>query len=676
MSRRPTPPTRPIRRAAVAPLLVVVIGLLVTFLTSSRIQRADEDALRADLEADAAQLGLLLQSFANGLETDLTSTVGVALVTGGNEDVYRNWVDNGAGGDRALLRLRPDTEVLAAIASDGTGNEATLAEDFEALAQDPAVYAELQSIAEEGGFGLVRLGDEGDGTRRLIIAAGASDGTTSMVELRRFDLGFAGPAIIDILDGIDSFAVYVSEDPDPASAVIASTDELPLSGKTASTTTELGGRTLLVEVRGATQQVLASWVILLAGTALTLVLGGLLLVAERRRDAAIASLESARSSEQARATMEAELQRAQRMEAVGQLAGGIAHDFNNLLAAISSTVELVAEDVDDERTRDDLEEIRHAARRGAALTRRLLTFSRRDVEARDLLDLNVVVDDLRTLLRRSVTADMTLAIHIFDQPIPVMADAGEIEQVLLNLVVNARDAADGPDHVIEVATSMEAGTAILAVRDNGTGMRPEVIERAVEPFFSTKPKADGTGLGLAIVYGIADRMGGTVQIDSAVGAGTTISVRLPVSAERLEPVDETSAPVDAALRDAERQTVLLVEDEPTVRRATRRLLERGGHRVLDVADGVQAITAVEDGFDPTVVLTDLVLPGSLNGRDVANRLLQLVPTVRIVFASGYPSEVISRRALLEEGAAFLAKPFSSAALLAAVDGAHKAEVAR
>ncbi|WP_436793017.1 hybrid sensor histidine kinase/response regulator [Actinospongicola halichondriae] len=674
MSSRQTHPIRPLWRAVLAPLAVVIIGVVATFSTSSRIQNADEDALAADLDADAAQLGLLLQSMANGIETDLTSTVGIALVTGGDEDIYRTRADDGSGGDRALLRLAPDPKVLVAIAGDG--DDTAVARAFERIAENPSVNAQLTSIAEGGDFGLVRLDDDADGTRRLVIAAGATDGETSLVEMRSFDLGPAGPAIVDILDGIEHFAVYVSEQPDPASAVIASTDDLPLTGKIATTTTDLGGRTLLIEVRGATQQVFASWVVIGAGSALSMLLGGLLLVSQRRRDAAIASLEAARSSEHARMSMESELQRAQRMEAVGQLAGGIAHDFNNLLAAISSTVELVAEDVHDERTRDDLDEIRHAARRGAALTRRLLTFSRRDVEAHELLDLNAVVDDVRTLLSRSITADMTLRIRTHDQPIPVMGDAGELEQVLLNLVVNARDAASGPDHVIEISTATDGDTAVLAVRDNGMGMRQDVIDHAVEPFFSTKSKTDGTGLGLAIVYGIANRMDGSVDIASAIGEGTTISVRLPVSNEPLEPAFSPDDASTIAAPDGHRQVVLLVEDEPTVRRATRRLLERAGHHVLDVADGAQAITALEDGFDPTVVLTDLVLPGSFNGRDVANCVRQMTPTARIVFASGYPSEIISRRDLLEEGATFLAKPFSSEALLVAVDGASRMEPAR
>ena len=667
-------PHRLLVRSALAPLLVLAIGLLVAFLAASTTRNADREALRADLDADAAQLGLLIQSLANGLETDLTSTVGVALATGGDEAIYRARADDGSGGDRALLRLGTSSEVIIAI--DDQGDDAALAAEFSELATQPTVGEELRSLADNGNFGILRLGDAEDGTRRLLLAAGASNAHEAFVEVRRFDLGAAGPVIVDLLDGIDDFAVYATEQPDPTTAVLASTNDLPLDGQTASTTTELGGRTLLLEVRGATESVVAPWRIGAVGAALAALLAALLFVADRRRDRAVEALAVARSADEARATIEAELQRTQRMEAVGQLAGGIAHDFNNLLAAITSTAELLLDDTDDEQAREDLDEIRHAARRGASLTRRLLSFSRRDVEATELLDLNVVVDDVEPLLRRSVTADMTLDVRTSTEPIPVLGDAGEIEQVLLNLVVNARDAAAGPGHRIEVTTSISDGVAALIVRDTGTGMAPEVRDRAVEPFYSTKSKTDGTGLGLAIVYGIASRMGGSVVIDSTLGAGTTVTVTFPVASG--EPAE---AAEHEALTSDERpavagEVVLLVEDERSVRRATRRLLERAGHRVVDVPDGAEAITVVEDGLDPTVLLTDLVLPGSLNGRDIANRVAQMSPSTRIIYASGYPSEVMSADDLIHADAAFLAKPFTSGALLDAVAGRTLSEVAR
>lgn len=667
-------PRRSYARSALAPLLVFAIGILAAFLAASTTRDADREALRADLDADAAQLGLLIQSLANGLETDLTSTVGVALATGGDEAIYRARVDDGSGGDRALVRLGSAAEVVVAI--DDEDDDAALAVEFSELVGQPMVDEELRSLADNGNFGILRLGDTEDGTRRLLLAAGASDGDEAFAEVRRFDLGSAGPVIVDLLDGIDDFAVYATDRPDPATAVLASTNDLPLEGQTAATTTDLGGRTLLLEVRGATESVVAPWLIGAVGAGLSALLAALLFVADRRRDRAVSALAAARSADEARATIEAELQRTQRMEAVGQLAGGVAHDFNNLLAAITSTVELLVDDVEDEQAREDLEEIRHAARRGASLTRRLLSFSRRDVEATELLDLNVVVDDVEPLLRRSVTADVTLDVRTSTEPIPVLGDAGEIEQVLLNLVVNARDAAAGPGHRIEVTTSISDGIAALIVHDTGTGMAPEVRDRAIEPFYSTKSKTEGTGLGLAIVYGIASRMGGSVAIDSALGEGTTVTVTFPAAAGEPEQAIDHEELTAGARPGRAGEVVLLVEDERSVRRATRRLLERAGHRVVDVPDGAEAITVVEDGLDPTVLLTDLVLPGSLNGRDIANRVAQMSPSTRIIYASGYPSEVMSNDDLVQADAAFLAKPFTSVALLDAVSGRTLTELAR
>ncbi len=657
----PSPTAR--RRSCWAPLLALLIGFVLTSLTADRIHRADEETLASDLQADAAQLGLLIQSMANGFETDLTSTVGVALATDGDEAIYRARVDDGTGGDRALVSLEPTPEVRVVVSDDPTGAEAA----FEEFLDDPELLATITDLAEAGEFGFVTLGLE-NRNRSLVIAAGARDVQQAFVELRRFDLGPAGPAIVDLVDGIDHFAVYVSDRPDPASAVLASTQDLPLSGTVAVTTTELGGQTLYIEVLGAVQQVVAPWVLLATGAALSIVLAGLLLVSQRRRDRALDALDEARAATTARAQLEADLQQAQRMEAVGQLAGGIAHDFNNLLAAITSTVELVADDVTDPLMREDLEEIRHAARRGAALTRRLLSFSRRDVEARELLDVNHVVNDVAPLLRRSVSENIDLQVALDQRPMPVLGDAGELEQVLLNLVVNARDAARGGDHHILLATARDDDRVSIAVTDNGVGMPPDVAERAFEPFFSTKPKTDGTGLGLAIVYGIATRMEGDVHIESEVGRGTTVTVSLPLASGVVtsEAADQPRGPSLDGGPIVER--VLLVEDEPAVRRSARRLLERGGHVVIDAGRGDEALAIVADGFHPTVLVTDVVLPGSLNGRDVADRVRAAHPAVRVVFASGYPSEIVERQHLVEGGATFVPKPFSADTLLDAVRG--------
>ena len=271
---------------------------------------------------------------------------------------------------------------------------------------------------------------------------------------------------------------------------------------------------------------------------------------------------------------------------------------------------------------------------------------------------------------------MTLAVHTDDHPIPVLGDAGEIEQVLLNLVVNGRDAAAGPGHRIDVSTTVDDGMARLTVHDTGTGMPPEVRDRAVEPFYSTKPKTEGTGLGLAIVYGIANRMGGTVDIDSTVGEGTTVTVTFPLAEDVSDDAGSGLETTRTSSTSGTGEFVLLVEDESSVRRATRRLLERAGHRVVDVADGDEAVALLDEGLRPTVLLTDLVLPGGRNGREVADHVVGLSPTTRVIFASGYPTEVLGRDGLAQSDASFLAKPFSSAALLDAVAGHDLLEATR
>lgn len=647
-----------------APLLVLLLGLAITALTFERIRATDEEALRADLDADAAQLGLIVQSLANGLETDLISTAEVALVTDGDVATYRDRAGVGSG-DRALLSLDPDPRIVT-VAADDPEEVRTMEASIRAAIEQPGVREQLTGFADSGSFGFVPLNDD-TGVGSLLLAAGARDVEHAFVEVRLFDLRATGPQMTDVVDGIETFAIYVGTDSATGSAVLASTDDLPLTGKVANTTIEAGGQTLFVEVTGSVDRTVSPWTILAAGGFLSTILGALLYVSQHRRDRAIEALTEAQQATEARARLEADLQQSQRMEAVGQLAAGIAHDFNNLLAAITSTVELVSDDVTDPRTREDLDEIRHAARRGAALTRRLLSFGRRDVQAREPLDLNEVIGDVSSLLRRSLREDITLDLRLATIPVPILGDRGEIEQVLLNLVVNARDSADGPSHHITVTTDVEGDRAVLAVRDTGAGMAPEVVERAFEPFYSTKPSTDGTGLGLAIVYGIVQRMEGEVRIESTPGQGTVVQISLPLdSSNREVGVHEGPAAASSPVADGGR-LILLVEDEATVRRSTKRLLERAGHRVVDVADGVEAIAAVEDGLDPELVLTDVVLPGSLNGRDVANRVRQMVPTTRIVFASGYPSEVISRQQLIDDAAAFLPKPFDAQSLLAVVE---------
>lgn len=651
------------RHRRLAPALVLVLGIAVTLLTANVIHDADRQIHEVNNQASAANLALVMQSLASGLEADLTATVNVALATAGDPDIYRARVADGTEG--ALVALLPDLGVVPSDAGpEGTTTEASV----RALLDEPEVRRQIEDVADDGGFRFIVHADD-DGSRTLLLAAGASDAERSYVEIRQFELAGAGPMIVDLVDGLDRFAVYTSPEPDPASSILASTSDLPLRGSVARTTVQVGNQELLIVASAPSAGSIPVPAVLGLGVVLSLALAGLLFQSQRRQDQAIQALEDARTANEARQAMEANLQRTQRMDTVGQLAGGVAHDFNNLLAAITSTVDLVEDAVDDPTALEDLDEIRNAARRGAALTRRLLSFSRRDVETRESLDLHDVIDDVSTLLRRAVPEDVTLRFDLTAGRRAVEGDAGEIEQVLLNLVVNARDAArDTGDAEIVVATRDRDDDVVLEVRDNGSGMAPDVVERACEPFFSTKSPTEGTGLGLAIVYGIASRMGGEVEIDSRPDEGTAVRVVLPaleVPGTSGRPAEEPPEPLLASSTER----ILLIEDEPTVRRATRRLLERVGHEVVDAGDAVEALAVVEDGFDPTVVLTDVVLPGFLNGRELAERIVEMVPDARVVFASGYSSEIIDRRQLLDQGAVFLAKPFTTESLLDAVSAA-------
>ena len=371
-----------------------------------------------------------------------------------------------------------------------------------------------------------------------------------------------------------------------------------------------------------------------------------------------------RAAEQ-RTAVEAELQQAQRMESIGQLAGGIAHDFNNLLAAIAATAELVLTEVDDPATTADVEAILDATQRGSGLTKQLLSFSRKGLSRREEVEVDAVVAGMADLLGRTIGEHIHLRVSPGAPGAHVLGDRAELEQVLLNLVVNARDAAAGSGLRIEVRTDVVDRHVVLVVSDNGVGMAPEVVDRAFEPFFSTKSPERGTGLGLSIVYGIATRMGGSASIRSTPGRGTEARVALPCTDASPTPAEVTGT---TSRRHAGSESVLLVEDEPAVRRAAQRLLERAGHVVLAAADGHEAVDAVMDGLRPTVLLTDVVLPGTLTGHDVAERVRALVPDVQVVYASGYSRDVLSAEQLVAEHATFVSKPFTSRSLLDAVAG--------
>jgi signal transduction histidine kinase/CheY-like chemotaxis protein len=373
------------------------------------------------------------------------------------------------------------------------------------------------------------------------------------------------------------------------------------------------------------------------------------------------------------------LQQSQRLEVLGQLAGGVAHDFNNLLAVILNyaafvTDELAAHPADDlDAVIHDVAQIRRAAERAAALTHQLLAFARREVIQPRVLDLNVVVAEVEHLLRRTLGADVILQTTLAAAPWPVLVDAGQIEQVLVNLAVNARDAMSGGGvltidtaNVVLDADFLAAGSPLhvgrhvrLRVGDTGTGMPAHVVEHAFEPFYTTKADGTGTGLGLATVYGIVTQTGGTIDIHSQPGLGTTFTIMIPVTDERVEPVTEPAA----YERVPKGETILIVEDEEALRDVTRRIFTRSGYHVLTAADGrdALALAAGHDG-DIHLLVTDVVMPNML-GKEVAEELCQLRPDIAVLYMSGYAQPVLASQGRLDPGVHLIEKPFTAAALI-------------
>ena len=388
-----------------------------------------------------------------------------------------------------------------------------------------------------------------------------------------------------------------------------------------------------------------------------------------------------------RAELASQLQQAQKMEAVGQLAGGIAHDFNNLLTAISCNVELLLDSTDPTDARlDDILQIREAATRAATLTRQLLAFSRRQVLQPKPLDLNGTVTSMERMLRRVISGDVRLLTKLDSSLPPVFADAGQMEQVVMNLVLNARDAMSEGGNILVTTTTTTLRSAlqhrfgvlppgryvVLAVRDSGSGITPEVYEHLFEPFFTTKNQGKGTGLGLAMVHGIVIQSGGHVVVESVQDEGTEFSVYLPafsgVAAEhRLSPA--TGAPVLAG----QARTVLVVDDDAAVRDVAVRALARAGFRVIAAMGGEVALSllARQDESESILVLSDLLMPG-MSGAQLAKQIARKHPAARVAFMSGFSTDELARSGLGSPMRTLLNKPFTLPELVGFVERAFAA----
>ncbi len=385
-----------------------------------------------------------------------------------------------------------------------------------------------------------------------------------------------------------------------------------------------------------------------------------------------------KQAEEEKAKLEEQLRQATKMEAVGRLAGGVAHDFNNLLTSIIGNLSLARERYpNDQAVGTLLADIGHAADRAAQLTRQLLAFSRKQLIAPVVLDLNTAVRNIRGILSRLIGEDVRLETYLTDQPCMIKADPNQLDQIIINLAVNARDAMpDGGKLTIETAPivldehycrsheEVQPGEYfVLTISDTGCGIAKENLPQVFEPFFTTKAKGEGSGLGLSMVLGIVRQHRGSISIYSEVNRGTTVRVYLPRSDGQAAGHTANDGPTPPT---GNRETLLVVEDDPMVRKVTTRILRNAGYTLLVARDGAEALVLAEahpNGID--LLFTDVVMP-NMNGRELAERIQKKYPKIRVLFTSGYTENIIAHHGVLDEGTAFLSKPFSAQELAAKV----------
>ncbi len=389
----------------------------------------------------------------------------------------------------------------------------------------------------------------------------------------------------------------------------------------------------------------------------------------RGRRVALRNVSARNEAERERARLTEQLHQAQKLESIALLAGGVAHDFNNLITAILASVELLKHRPPAAEARELLEDAEAASQRAAQLTRQLLAYGRRQVLRPRALRPNDVVTGLQGMLRRLLPEHIELRTQL-DAAAAVFADAGQLEQVLINLVINARDAmpeggvitistADVPG---PVAAGIGAREVAIVVQDSGSGIVPELLERIFDPFFTTKPVGQGSGLGLAVVRGIVEQSGGRITAASTPGAGAHFEVRLPAAdPDAVEVRADAVVPVEGRADG----TVLVIEDEPALRRAMSRFLRDAGLTVVVAADGEEGVRIAAELPTLDLVVTDVIMP-RMGGAEAVRRLREERPGLRALFVSGYTERTLEELGAAGAGASFLAKPFQPAALVAAV----------
>jgi two-component system cell cycle sensor histidine kinase/response regulator CckA len=380
-----------------------------------------------------------------------------------------------------------------------------------------------------------------------------------------------------------------------------------------------------------------------------------------------------KQAEDALRKSESELARAQKLEALGRLAGGIAHDFNNNLTAILGYIDVMAADIgENSQMMSDLEEMRRSAERASALARRLLAFGRRQVFQPRTLDLNDVVSRLTPVVKRLLGEHIRLEVYPEPDLFCVTADPRELEQVIMNLALNARDAmpdggtltiqtrnaTESPEH--DDSLALESRYVSMQVRDTGGGMTPDVKQHVFEPFFTTKPGGQGTGVGLSAVYGIVKQLNGAIRVESEVGRGSTFEVFLPASQDRAA-LRPTPTNLEEQTDPRHPAAILLVEEEEAVRRFTKRVLERDGYQVLEAATPEEALSCAERGERFSLLLSDVVMP-RMSGGQLADRLKKIHPNLPVVFMSGYPSKLVMHDGSVDPSTPLISKPFTAAQL--------------
>ncbi|MGK2946948.1 MAG: sensor histidine kinase [Acidimicrobiales bacterium] len=536
-------------------MALCVAASLGAGITADRVVDENEAQLLRDRTGEVASL---LESLGTSLEAQMASVAAVANVTDGDPEEFR----------RAVAGVAPDA------ADQAQGGWAVLRRTEAGFVQEVSVGAPapVTDLPEEWASGLERaaegsftiLGFLGDDlTRRFAMVIGRPGVAGDVVVYNETSLiGAATASAADQADNpISGVAVevYIGDTPDPERLLIGLGEP---SGQIERTVVDISGVDVLLlvsatEPLGGTPAARLPWILFIGGLLLGLAIASVVEMSQRRRDDAMATvrdleqqnrlldqaLAEQRASEAARVTLEAELRQAQRLEAVGHLAGGVAHDFNNVLTAILSYADLAVDAVDDPGAKADLESIRSAARRGAGLTRQLLQFSRREAGEPEVVDVNERVLDVVSMLDRTLGDRAALRCELTADPSTVLADPVELDQVVLNLIVNARDALVGHGTITVATDEVELdaddlpvlGPLVpgrhlrLTVSDDGEGMAPEVLEHAFEPFFTTKGRGQGTGLGLSTVYGIVQRHGGHASARSVPGEGTTVEVLLPAA---------------------------------------------------------------------------------------------------------------------------------------------------